>query len=157
MLTISSYPANIYLFKVNNRNIRKMFGICSMLTIKTPERRQWPRWRCSGVFIVNFEHIPHLFLVFILVYSTFVQKISTNGNHFKRKTVYQWSLLPRNCDWFSCLNVHIITTAIIIYTLLMPVDARNLRYTPSLDIGSFNDKLIDLVHSLRDNSSTHKD
>ena len=39
----------------------------------------------------------------------------------------------------------------------MPVDARNLRYTPSLDIGSFNDKLIDLVHSLRDNSSTHKD
>ena len=28
-----------------------------MLTIKTPERRQWRR---SGVFIVNFEHISHL-------------------------------------------------------------------------------------------------
>ena len=34
------------------------------LTIKTPERRQW---RLSGVFIVNFEHISHLVLVFILL------------------------------------------------------------------------------------------
>ena len=48
-------PANIYLFEVNNRNTRKMCEICSKLTIKTPERRP------SGVFIVNFEHISHLF------------------------------------------------------------------------------------------------
>ena len=33
------YPANIYLFKVNKRNIRKISGLCSKLTIKTPERR----------------------------------------------------------------------------------------------------------------------
>ena len=40
-LTVSTrYPANIYLFKVNNRNNRKMFEICSKLTVKTPERRQ---------------------------------------------------------------------------------------------------------------------
>ena len=32
--------ANIYLFKVNNRNTRKMCKICSKLVIKTPERRQ---------------------------------------------------------------------------------------------------------------------
>ena len=32
-------PANIYLFKVNNRNGRKSCEICSNLTIKTPERR----------------------------------------------------------------------------------------------------------------------
>ena len=38
-----SIPANIYLFKVNNRNFRKRCEICSKLTIKTPERRQWPR------------------------------------------------------------------------------------------------------------------
>ena len=31
--------ANIYLFKVNNRNNRKRGEICSQLTIKTPERR----------------------------------------------------------------------------------------------------------------------
>ena len=32
--------------------------------MKTPERRDWRR---SGVFIVNFEHIPHLVLVFLLL------------------------------------------------------------------------------------------
>ena len=31
-------PANIYLFKVNNRNTRTRCEICSKLTIKTPER-----------------------------------------------------------------------------------------------------------------------
>ena len=38
--------------KVNNRNTRTRCEICSKLTIKTQERCQW---RCSGVFIVNFE------------------------------------------------------------------------------------------------------
>ena len=32
-------PANIYLFKVSNRNTRKKCEICSKLTIKTPEQR----------------------------------------------------------------------------------------------------------------------
>ena len=59
-----SYPANIYFFKVNNINIRKRAEICSNLKIKTPERRQWRR---SGGFIVNFEHISHLFLVLLLL------------------------------------------------------------------------------------------
>ena len=52
------FPANIYLFKVDNIITRKRYEICSKLTIKTPERRQWRR---SGVFIVNFEHISHFF------------------------------------------------------------------------------------------------
>ena len=34
-------PANIYLFKVNNRSARKRCETCSKLTIKTLERRQW--------------------------------------------------------------------------------------------------------------------
>ena len=34
------------------------------LTITTPERRQWRR---SCVFIVNFEYISHLVLVFLLL------------------------------------------------------------------------------------------
>ena len=33
------YAANIYLFKINNRNIRKRCEICSVLTVKTTERR----------------------------------------------------------------------------------------------------------------------
>ena len=60
-------PVNIYLFKANNRNTRKRCGICSELTIKTPERHQWRQWRRSDVFIGNFEHIPHLFIVFLLL------------------------------------------------------------------------------------------
>ena len=38
--------------------------ICSKLTIKTPEQRHLRR---SGIFIVNFEHISHLVLVFLLL------------------------------------------------------------------------------------------
>ena len=38
-------PAGIYLFKVNNWNSR-------------------PR---SGIFIINYEHISHLFLIFLIV------------------------------------------------------------------------------------------
>ena len=59
-----TYSANIYLFQVNYKNIRKKYKICSKFTIKTPERRHW---RCSGVFIVYFEHILHLSLVFLLL------------------------------------------------------------------------------------------
>ena len=40
--------------------------MCSKLSIKTPEQRHWLR---SGVFIVNFEQIWHLFLVFLLLTS----------------------------------------------------------------------------------------
>ena len=53
------YPAGIYLFKVNNRNTRTRREICSKLTIKIV--------RCSGVFIVNFEHISHLIIVFLIL------------------------------------------------------------------------------------------
>ena len=58
------YPAGIYLLKFNNRNTRTQCEICSKLTIKTVERRHWRR---SAVFIVNFEHISHLVLVFLLL------------------------------------------------------------------------------------------
>ena len=72
-------PVGIYLLKVNYRNTRTRCEICSKLTIKTPEQRQWRRsgvfivnfehiqWRRSGVFIVNFEHISQLVLVFLLL------------------------------------------------------------------------------------------
>ena len=59
-----SDPAGNYILKVNNRNTRARCEIYSKLTIKTPERRHWRR---SGVFIVNFEHISELVLVFLLL------------------------------------------------------------------------------------------
>ena len=52
------------MFKVYNKNTITRREICSKLTIKIPEERQCRR---SGVFIVNFEHISHLVLVFPLL------------------------------------------------------------------------------------------
>ena len=53
---IKRNPAGSYMFKVNNRNTRTRYEICSKLTIKTP-----------NVFIVNFGHISRLVLVFLLL------------------------------------------------------------------------------------------
>ena len=47
--------------KVNYENTRAMYEICSELTIKTPE---WRHWRRFGVFIVSFEQISYIVLVF---------------------------------------------------------------------------------------------
>ena len=59
-----SNPVGNYMFKVKNINTRTKCEIYSNLTIKTPERRHYRR---SGVFNVNFEHISHLALVFLLL------------------------------------------------------------------------------------------
>ena len=58
LVGIESQPA----LKVNNGNTRTMCEICSKLTIKLQERRQW---HLSGVFVVNFEHILHIILIII--------------------------------------------------------------------------------------------
>ena len=42
---IAIYPANIYLFKVNNRNNKNRCEICSTLTIKNKSR-----WRRYGIY-----------------------------------------------------------------------------------------------------------
>ena len=44
----AAHPANIYLFKVNNRNTRRMHEIGSKLTIKTP---------FSSVSVIDFERL----------------------------------------------------------------------------------------------------
>ena len=51
-----SFPENKYVLNYWSTRIRS--EICSKLTIKTPERRQWRR---SGDFIVNFELCPTFF------------------------------------------------------------------------------------------------
>ena len=60
----TNYPANIYLFKVNNRSTRKRSEICSKLTIKTLDRRQ----ASFDVFIVNLEHYFKSFSGVSIVY-----------------------------------------------------------------------------------------
>ena len=46
-----------YLSKVSNGNERTVCEICSKLTMKPLERREW---RLSGVFTVSFEQISHI-------------------------------------------------------------------------------------------------
>ena len=57
-------PGGNVMFKVNNRNTRTRSEICSRLTMKTTGRCQWRR---SDGFIVKFEQISHLILVFLLL------------------------------------------------------------------------------------------
>ena len=55
------YPPGNYLFIVTNKNTRRRREICSKLTIKTERRLR------SGLFVVNFEYISSLVLVFLLL------------------------------------------------------------------------------------------
>ena len=54
-----------YLLKFNNGNIKKLYEICSKLTIKTPERRQDAlSWFRSGVFILTLNRFHTMFWCF---------------------------------------------------------------------------------------------
>ena len=59
-----AFPTGNCMFKANNRNTRTRCEIYPKLTITLPERRHWRR---CGIFIVNFEHISHLVLEFLLL------------------------------------------------------------------------------------------
>ena len=54
--------AGVYLFKVKNGNIRKMCEIFSKLTIKEPVTEPY-----LCVFIISFEHISLIVLIFTLL------------------------------------------------------------------------------------------
>ena len=92
-------PANIYLLKFNNKNSRKMCEIFWKLTIKTTQRRQW---RCSGVFIVNFKHILHLFVMFLLLTLSkqILAEYNVNSSYLAHSSQCYISLPPEN-SWFS--------------------------------------------------------
>ena len=84
---IGRNSANIYMFKVNNTNTRNRCKMCSKLTVKIPGQCHTYaevrfQWSCFATllksnftmdvksfwyFIVNFEHISHLSLVFLLL------------------------------------------------------------------------------------------
>ena len=61
------------MLKASDANTRKRCAICSNLTIKTSGQHHG---RHSGAFIINFEYISHLLLVFVLwtfIRATFVE------------------------------------------------------------------------------------
>ena len=81
-------PANIYLFKVNNR---RRCEICSKLTVKTPERRQWHR----SVFIVTLNIFHTFFSVFIVDF----EQVSVSWHSIYVK-LFRW-LLDLIYSWYS--------------------------------------------------------
>ena len=68
------YPRKHLLVKSQNKNTSKRSEICSKLTIKTSERRHWSY---SGVYIVKFDHVLHLFVFLLLNLDSFVLAISS--------------------------------------------------------------------------------
>ena len=75
--------------------------MCSKLTIKIPERRQW---RHSGVFIVNFKRISHIILV---------KKLSKDGKKFP--TVFfkfMVKSMENNTNVLLFLQVHFHTAPV---------------------------------------------
>ena len=57
VLAYLKQATNIYLFKFNNRNTRKMCEICSKLIIKSPERQRHQFTPFSSVSFVDFEQV----------------------------------------------------------------------------------------------------
>ena len=57
-------PANIFMFKVTNRDTRKMCEICSKLKIKTPELLIYYSAPFSSVSIVEFEQVNVSWVLF---------------------------------------------------------------------------------------------
>ena len=78
--------SRIYLFKVKKENTKTMCKICSKLPIKTPATLHWLR---SRVFIVNFEQISNIVLVFQLLTLT---REDWPGIIFHCKSPLGWSL-----------------------------------------------------------------
>ena len=97
-------PAGNYMFKVNNRNTKKRCEICSKLPIKASERRQWRR---SGVFIVNFKLISHLFSSVSIVN---LEQVYTGWNPIV------------NCQWrhsgVFIVNFEHISNLVLVFLLL---------------------------------------
>ena len=90
------------LLKENRRKTWKKCEICSKSTIETPEQYQWRR---SGIFIVNFKHISHLFLEFLL--STLNRKMFArlfDVKNFVRYFPWRYFLPIRSIEYHKKYN-----------------------------------------------------
>ena len=106
--TIKNSPTNNHLFIVNNIYTKKRCEICLKLTIRTLE------WRPT-VFVVDFEHISHLCLEFLLLT---LNKLVFAGSHptnlktlklltattinKRTKILVKWQLIKRALIRSSC-------------------------------------------------------
>ena len=78
--------AHNYLFKVNNEITRTRYESCSKWTTKTLGQRQFS-W--SDIFIINFEHVSCLVLVFLLL--TLNKYLSVGRRSLIFEDTIQWN------------------------------------------------------------------
>ena len=78
------------MFKVDKRNSRASCEIYSKLTIKIPKLRRF------GIVIVNFEHISHLVLLFLLLNLSSEMSAGTICTCYLRVVTEQ---LPNTSEW----------------------------------------------------------
>ena len=111
LVSTKTYSKNIYLFKVNNRNTRKSYEICSKLTIKTPERHQW-LWTYftafSSVSIVDFEQVnvswgsKNIFFRTDKVEGASLKKVAINvslSHLISNKSYFYWAKESTKWEW----------------------------------------------------------
>ena len=67
---------------------------CSKLAIETPEQRQ----RRSGFFIVNFEHISHLALLFLFLNLSRYMPVGIVSS------IVSQNVVEYNCTIFICVE-----------------------------------------------------
>ena len=85
-MVITRVPATIYLFKVKSKSTKKRCETCSKLAKKISEQSHLRR-----VYIVNFEHILHIFLVFLLL--TLNKKVLAETRIMTITSIYMFWLL----------------------------------------------------------------
>ena len=93
-------PADIYLLKANNKNIRIRCEICLKLTIKTPERSPWHKVFFAKIVInIHFLTIFGKILssMFDWVLNTPLVVISATKSFNKVKT--QFLRMCKSCSW----------------------------------------------------------
>ena len=100
---IAMMKVSIYMSKINNWNTRTVYKICPDITIKAPER--WRQWGRSGVFIVNSEHISHVFV---------------NSKHISPKRQNNWCFgcwLWTSKYWSGCCTGKLFTIIVSVKKL----------------------------------------
>ena len=89
----ANYPANIYLFKVNNRNTRKRCEICSKLTIKHQNDELWTHFTpFSSVSFVDFEQVNISWVVFMIQINDKKYLMYRSGINLEINSLYQWKI-----------------------------------------------------------------
>ena len=105
-----------------SKKTRRRCDICSMLAIKTPERRHW---RCCNLFIFNFEHISYFdqvnvswVLHFLILHSSAHKCDTYLPDNYCRlltytvlKTAVYWFFALKNF-WETCRTFHAVVPII---------------------------------------------